>query len=141
MKFDSILGSNHDLKKNGYRVIRKLHKLETRNGADRAYAAIYLDTYFFVLSCRALVDIIKIEYPEAHSFSTKCDSFLDHLESSAKAKGRIDRSKLASFLRSYTRFFNEIIAQKHKFVFDARVRDLWNTRCLMAYIATWGENH
>ena len=37
MKFDLIITSNHSLKKNGYRIIRKLHKLEKKKGAERAY--------------------------------------------------------------------------------------------------------
>lgn len=47
MKFDSLLKSSHDLKKNGYKMVRKLHKLEGKNGADKAYSAVYQDTYFF----------------------------------------------------------------------------------------------
>lgn len=141
MKFDSILRSNHTLKKNGYRILRKLHKLESRNGAKRAYAAICRDTYFFVLSCRALVDIIEIEYPEEQFFRQKCESFLDYLESIASIRGRIDKSRLASFLRCYTDFFNRIIAEKHKFICDDNIVNLWNSKCLMAYIASWGNNH
>ena len=141
MKFDSTLRSNHTLKKNGYQILRKLHKLESRKGTKRAYAAICKDTYFFVLSCRALVDIIVIEYPEEQSFQHKCDSFLDYLESIASKRGRIDKSRLASFLRGYTNFFNRIIVEKHKFICDDNIVNLWSSKCLMAYIASWGKNH
>lgn len=140
MRMNSVLKSNHDLKKNGYRIIRKLHKLESREGAERAYKADINDSYYFVLSCRALVDIINLEYPTAQKFKITCDAFLEHLDSIATRKARIDRKKLSSFLHSYTCFFNEVIEKKHVFVVNQGITDAWNTRCLMAYIAAWGTN-
>ena len=140
MKFKSILRSNHDLKKNGYKIFRKLHKLENRNGCCRAYSACFSDTYFFILSCRALVEIIQYEYPEAHSFGLKCDAFLEYLDYKAKRKGQLDKARIASFLNSYTLFFNQVITNKHKFVFDEKIKELWNVKCLMAYVATWGKD-
>lgn len=141
MKFDSILRSNHDLKKNGYKIIRKLHKMENTKGANTAYSSIYADTYFFVLSCRTLALIIKQEYPEAQTFCNRCDSFVNYLDNRATFKGRLEKPVVASFLHTYTVFFNKIIKEKHKFVFDQAIRDMWNLKCIMAYIATWGENH
>lgn len=141
MKFDSVLKSNHDLKKNGYRFLRKLHKLEKHKGADRAYAAAIDDTYFFIIGCRALADIIKAEYPDAHVFAEKCDAFLIYLEAKARSKSRIDKGILSGFLRAYTRFFNRVIDQRKTFSFDQRMIELWNIKCLMAYVATWGDNH
>ena len=141
MKFDSVLKSNHDLKKNGYRLLRKLHKMETIKGAKRAYAAVFADTYYFVLGCRSLAEIIKSEYPKAIYFGQKCDSFLVYLEKRAETQSKIEKQVLAAFLRSYTRFFNQVIEEKHEFRFDSKLIELWNVRCLMAYIATWGSNH
>ena len=112
MKFDSILKNSHDLKKNGYRIFRKLHKMEKCQGAERAYAVAIDDTYFFLVGCRTLIDIIRIEYPDMDKFSEKCDAFLMYLEALALKKGKVDKTKLAGFLRSYTKFFNEIIDRK-----------------------------
>ena len=140
MKFDSILRSNHDLKKNGYQIIRKLHKMECKEGANRAYSAQLGRTYYFVLGCVALVDIIKKEYPDAAVFATKCDSFLSYLDSAAKTKSTLSKSIIGSFLRSYTSFFNRVEAEKKPFAFDQQILELWNIKCLMAYIATWSNN-
>lgn len=142
MKFESVLKSNHDLKKNGYKVLRKLHKLEKKNGTERAYATILGDSYGFVLSCKALVDILKEEYgnsDELSKFLCRCDSFISYLESISTEKSKIDKTILASFLRSYTRFFNRIIKEKYPFVYNQKIIELWNMKCLMAYIATWGK--
>ena len=99
------------------------------------------DTYFFISGCRALVKIIVIEYPIAKNFIEKCDTFLLYLDSIADNRSIIDRTILANFLRAYTRFFNGVIKHKVKFVLNSEVIELWNTKCLMAYIATWGKNH
>lgn len=140
MKFDSVLKSNHDLKKNGYQVIRKLHKLEYISGMNRAYKAQIADTYYFVLGCRALVAIIEAEYPNAAVFVAKCNAFLSYLDSAANNKAKLSKSVIAGFLRAYTGFFNEVIAKKMPFRFDEPIVKLWNVDCLMAYIATWGVN-
>lgn len=139
MKFQSLLGSNHDLKKNGYKIFRKLHKMETRRGANKAYLAPCGNTYFFVVSCRALVDIIVLEYPDAEQFIDSCNKFLQYLDYVAQNKCTIDRSILSSFLSTYTQFFNHIIKEKHHFRFTEEMIELWNLKCLMAYIATWGN--
>lgn len=141
MKFDSMLKSNHDLKKNGYKVLRKLHKLEKKNGAELAYSKALEESYGFVLSCQALIEIIYEEYghcDESSKFLGKCESFLSYLETISKTKSRINSKVLSSFLHSYTVFFNYIIKEKYHFVFNQRIIELWNMKCLMAYIATWG---
>ena len=140
MKLKSILRSNHDLKKNGYHVLRKLHKIETRKGASKAYASAFDDTFFFVLGVRALVEIINKEYPEELVFLSRCDRFLSYLDKATAKRQRIDKSILASFLHAYTSFFNRIILTHHTFSFDNDIVELWNTKCLMAHIATWGRN-
>lgn len=140
MKLSSILKSNHDLKKNGYKILRKLHKMETRKGSEKAYATAFNDTYFFVLSARALVDVIRREYPEAEAFLIRCDRFLSYIDSMAEKRSRLNSSVLASFLHAYTVFFNRVIEERHPFVFNQDMIELWNTKCLMAYVATWGSN-
>lgn len=140
MKLKSVLRSNHDLKKNGYHVLWKLHKIETRKGASKAYTSTFDDTFFFILGVRALVEIINKEYPEELVFLKRCDSFLSYLDKAAANRQRIDGSILASFLHAYTSFFNRIISTHHIFRFGNDIVELWNTKCLMAYIATWGKN-
>lgn len=140
MKLKSVLRSNHDLKKNGYQILRKLHKMETKKGANKAYLATIDDAFFFVLSVRALVDIVCKEYPEEVAFLDRCDRFLSYLNDVAEKRQRINSTTLASFLHSYTVFFNSIISSHHIFSFNDDIIELWNTKCLMAYIATWGIN-
>lgn len=141
MKLDSVLKSNHDLKKNGYHIVSKLHKLERCKGVDKAYCSVIDDTYYFVLSIRALFDIIKAEYPEADKFIAQCNGFLSHLDEITQKKSKINKSVLASFLHAYTTFFNQVKDYHHRFKFDQKIRTLWNIDCLMAYIAVWGKNY
>ena len=140
MKLQSTLKSNHDLKKNGYRILSKLHKMETSKGIQKAYASAHNGTYFFALNVRALVEIIKKEYPEERLFHERCNSFLTYLDAIASRRARLNPSVLASFLHAYTTFFNYIIETHHSFCFDAQIRNMWNKDCLMSYIATWGNN-
>lgn len=140
MKLKSVLQSNHDLKKNGYHILRKLHKMETRKGAKKVYASAFDDTFFFVLCIRALVEIINKEYSEEVSFLKRCDSFLSYLDKLAQKRQKIDGAILASFLHAYTSFFNRIISNHQKFMFTDDIVELWNTKCLMAYLATWSRN-
>lgn len=140
MKLKSVLCSSHDLKKNGYHILRKLHKIETRKGANKAYASAINDTFFFVLSARALVEIINTEYPEELAFLERCDRFLSYLDKAAAKRQRINGTILASFLHAYTSFFNRIASIHHIFRFNDDIIELWNTKCLMAYVATWGRN-
>lgn len=140
MKLKSVLHASHDLKKNGYRILRKLHKIETNKGANKAYASAIDDTFSFVLSVRALVDIINKEYPEELAFLERCDRFLSYLDKVAAKRQRINGAILASFLHVYTGFFNRVVSTHHVFRFDSEIIELWNQKCLMAYIATWGRN-
>lgn len=144
MKFKSVLTSDHDLKKNGYKVIRKLYKMRKRKGAEIAYNAPYEDTYFFVLSIRSLAEIIEAEkygdYSYAVKFRKKCDHFLSYLDERAKGKMKLNKKVTAGFLRSYTKFFNNVLKSDHLFLFDQHVAELWNSKCLIAYLATWDTN-
>ncbi len=140
MRLKSVLKSNRDLRKNGYIIIDKLHKMEKRKGALKAYKSEAEGTYFFIICIRALIDIIQIEYPEEHEFHAKSKSFLSYLEYVAKSKGRINRKRVGSFLKTYTTFFKYIERKKPEFFFSNEVLRKWNIECIMAYIATWGNN-
>ena len=142
MKLKSVLKNSKDLKKNGYKIIRKLHKLETKKGVKKAYKASHNDTYMFVLYCRGLTDLIEREYGEVDEFvflfREKSKKFMQYLLSVSKSKGKINKSYLAGFLKSYTKFFNKIIDKRYPFFVNQEIIEKWNIECLMAYLATWG---
>lgn len=142
MKFKSIINTNKDLKKNGYKMIRKLHKMEKKKGMEKAYKVSFENTYMFVLYCKGLMELIEMEYGETDEFvslfSKKCKNFMKYLESISVSKNKISKTYLTSFLKSYTKFFNKIVDKKYPFIFNQEVREKWDIDCLMAYIATWG---
>ena len=142
MKFKSVVKTNKDLKKNGYKMIRKLHKMEKKKGAEKAYRASFEDTYMFVLYCKGLTELIEMEYCETDefvfSFKKKCIKFMEYLTFISASKTKINKSYLASFLKNYTKFFNKIIDKKYPFLVNQKVLEKWNIGCVMAYIATWG---
>lgn len=142
MKLKSVIRTSKDLKKNGYKMIKKLHKMEKKKGAEKAYKAVYEDTYTFVLYCKELTEVIAMEYGDTDkvvcAFKGKCENFIKYLESIAKTKSRINKSYLAGFLRAYTKFFNRIIEKQYPFSYRQDIIEKWNIGCLMAYVATWG---
>ena len=123
-------------------MIKKLHKMEKIKGTEKAYRAIYDDTYMFILYCKGLVEMIELEYGEKDeyilSFKKKCEKFMNYLLCFSKSKSKIDKNYLASFLKSYTKFFNKIIEKNYPFLVNQELVEKWNMDCLMAYIATWG---
>lgn len=102
MKMKSVIKTNKDLKKNGYRIIRKLHKMEKTKGAKKAYKVVFEDTYMFILYCKGLTDIIELEYGETDefvsSFNRKCEKFVKYLEQISVSKNKINKTYLAGFL-------------------------------------------
>ena len=68
----------------------------------------------------------------------KCIKFLEYLTSVSASKSKINKTYLAGFLKSYTKFFNKIIDKKYPFFVNQKILEKWNIGCLMAYIATWG---
>lgn len=143
MKLKSIIKSNKELKKNGYKMLRKLHKMEKKKGAIQAYEKCYEDTYMFVLYCRGLAELIENEYTETNvyvlHFEKKINCFLEYLDFIAKTRSRISKKRLVSFLKAYTKFFNKVITEGYKFKFDAAMIEKWNAKCIVPYVATWGK--
>ena len=96
----------------------------------------------FVLYCRGLTDLIEREYGEVDEFvflfREKSKKFMQYLLSVSKSKGKINKSYLAGFLKSYTKFFNKIIDKRYPFFVNQEIIEKWNIECLMAYLATWG---
>lgn len=142
MKLKSVVKTNKDLKKNGYKMIRKLHKMEKKKGADKAYGVSFENTYMFVLYCKGLTELIEMEYSGTDeyifSFKKKCIKFMEYLTSVSASKSKINKTYLAGFLKSYTKFFNKIIDKRYPFLVNQKILEKWNIGCLMAYIATWG---
>lgn len=142
MKIKSVVKTNKDLKKNGYKMIRKLHKMEKKKGAEKAYGVSFENTYMFVLYCKGLTELIEMEYGETDEFvflfKKKCIKFMEYLTFISASKSKINKSYLASFLKSYTKFFNKIIAKKYPLHVNQKALEKWNISCVMAYIAAWG---
>lgn len=142
MKIKSVVKTNKDLKKNGYKMIRKLHKMEKKKGAEKAYGVSFENTYMFVLYCKGLTELIEMEYGETDEFvflfKKKCIKFMEYLTFISASKSKINKSYLASFLKSYTKFFNKIIAKKYQLHVNQKALEKWNIGCVMAYIAAWG---
>lgn len=143
MKFKSLIKSNHDFKKNGYIIIRKLHKLEKKKNLNYVYTAICQEGFFFVLSCKNLIELIEKEYTgkiqeeKFYNFRRKSELFLNHLEYISINKTKINKKILSSYLKTYTTFFNEIIDDDIKFTINNSILSEWNLRCIMPYIAVW----
>lgn len=145
MKLNSIISSNHSLKKNGYKLLCKLHKMEKKKGAQKAYSAALEDTYFFILYIESLMEIIDIEYdnPEKEKcikkFKEKNKEFLNYICSISQKEQKINKRVLANYLKAYTRFFNKMIKTRYTYKLTDEILIIWNEKCLMAYIATWGK--
>lgn len=141
MKLKSIINSNNAMKKNGYQIVRKLHKLEKKKNLSYAYAAMYQDVPFWLLSFQNMNRIMKTEYGNAtedyiKEFLEKSDAFQQYLEGVAARKGKINKSVLAAYLRAYTKFFNRVKKAK-KFDDSIKILEDWNKKCVMAYYAVW----
>lgn len=141
MKLDSIIHSNNALKKNGYQIVRKLHKLERKKNLDCVYELTYEGIPFWFLSFKNLVDIIKTMYGASKEeyisiFIKKSESFQSYLEKVAVRRGKINGSRLSSYLKAYTQFFNRA-KQTEKFDKSLKVLEEWNLKCVMAYYAAW----
>lgn len=145
MKFDSIIKSNHEMKKNGYKILRKLHKLEKRINLQKAYAATCAEGYFVVLSCKNLAEILfdlygSYEEQYIQRFLEKTNCFIKYLDSMAESQTKINSKVLVGFLTNYTQFFNRIIDEGCvKFSPNSNFLTKWNVGCIMAYTAVWGN--
>lgn len=142
MKIKSIIKSTHDLKKGGYIILRKLHKLEKKSNLNSAYQLSCEEGFFVVLASKNLFTLIMDEYKDKIDiavFEEKSDRFLAHLKDVAESNCRINRQLLSSYLSYYTDFFNSIIEKRIKFTASKELIDQWNQKCVMAHIAAWGE--
>lgn len=146
MKFHPILNNNHDIKKNGYAIMRKLHKLEKKRCASVAYSRSCNEGIFVVLTCKHFAEFIKSTYdiqngtPQYISvFIEKTDKFVQYLQCQASNGLCINKQMLAGYLKAYTKFFNRAIDKHIKCEITSETVALWNTKCLMAYTAVWGN--
>lgn len=144
VKFRSILSCHHDLKKNGYKILKKLHKLELRANLDKAYSKSCPDGYFVVLACKNLAELLTIQYGSYNhgyirAFLKRTEQFVSYLDSIAKKHARINTTYLSSYLSAYTEFFNRITNDKIAFTVNNSILTKWNIGCVMAYTAVWGS--
>lgn len=139
MKMKSVIKTNKDLKKNGYRIIRKLQRKQKER---KRHTRLYLKIYMFILYCKGLTDIIELKYKGTDEFVSsfnRCEKFVKYLEQISVSKNKINKTYLAGFLKSYTKFFNgKFIKKGYPFFINQEILEKWNINCLMAYIATWG---
>ncbi len=144
MKFKSMINSHQDLKKNGYKILRKLHKLERRTNLGKIYNQFCTDGYYVVLSCKNLAELLSFQYSKydqnyIRSFLKKTDKFVAYLDMVARSKARINSTYLSNYLSAYTEFFNRISNEKIVFSVDKAMLAKWNIGCVMAYNAVWGN--
>lgn len=144
MLFKSIIRSNHDLKKNGYKIVRKLHKLEKRANLARVYSFTTNGDCYVYLCFRGLEDILTAEYGSydntyIRSFLEFTHDFSNYLECITKSNSRISSARLASYLSAYTEFFNRISDENIPFQVNDVILAKWNIGCIMAYTAVWGN--
>lgn len=146
MKFRPVLNDNRAVKKNGYAIVRKLHKLEKKKSFSNVYLKRCDNNAFVVLSCKHLAEFIRniylyngkrIRYIE--NFMERTEKFITHLISIAEKRISINKHLLASYLKAYTRFFNRVIKERVRFEMTPQNIDIWNLKCLMAYTAAWGN--
>lgn len=144
LRFKSLISNHHDLKKNGYKILKKLHKLEKRTNLGAIYSCSCPEGYFFILACKNLADILTQQYgcyekPYIQSFLKRTEQFVTYLDIVARKQARINPGQLSSYLSSYTEFFNRINKDHIVFVVDKNMLDKWNIGCIMAYTAVWGN--
>ena len=144
MKFCSILCSHHDLKKNGYKIIKKLHKLERRTNLDRAYSKSCQDGFFVVLACKNLAELLELQYGKyenvyIQSFLQRTNQFVAYLEFTANNHARVNAQYLSAYLSAYTTFFHQIRNDRILFDSNPQIIEKWNVGCIMAYNVVWGS--
>lgn len=141
MNFKSTITNMHDFKKNGYKIIKKLHKLEKRKNLKTAYSSTNGSTYFWVISVEGLINLLKSQYGTYNNqFVTeflKCSNdFVTYINNVAKRKGKISKKRVASYLHSYTKFYN-----KAKGTINLRssinLLSTWYINCVMPYYSVW----
>ncbi|MBO5171222.1 MAG: hypothetical protein J6B70_10855 [Oscillospiraceae bacterium] len=144
MKFKSIITSHHDLKKNGYKILRKLHKLEKRDNLAGIYSHFCPEGYFVVLACKNLAEILAMQYsscdrPYIQTFLVRTERFITHIDTIAHEHIRVNPALLSNYLSSYTEFFNRVAEDRIEFTVDKEILAKWNIGCIMAYTAVWGN--
>ncbi len=143
MKFKPVLRSVHDFKKDGYKFFDKLHKLEKKKNLD-VYQKRGNQGVFVLLSIKELAELLKMttsnvsRQKSIQDFIIVTDKFLMYFSQIVMENSKINRNKLASYLKAYTSFFNTIIKEKVKFSFSPSTDVQWTARCTLTYTAAWG---
>lgn len=142
MKFDVIITNNHQLKKNGYKVIRKLRDVNRPGKFTKAASASCNEGSYYYLACKALVELMKEVYlpsenPTVNRFFQDADSFLNYLNQASAMKEKLNTSRIAAFERDYTTFFHYLSKENIEYSDSPKARSLWGEKCLMAHLAVW----
>jgi len=129
------------MKKNGYKILRKLHKLESRHNLLKYRPKIRFAYY----SCKELIDLLYSVYgihndQYIQDFFKKSYHFCRYVKYICDTNSRINKSILSDYLTTYTKFFIYIKQSHIKFTVNHNFIESWHTKCLMSYIAIWGDN-
>ena len=112
-----------------------------RKNLKTAYSSTNGSTYFWVISVEGLINLLKSQYGTYNNqFVTeflKCSNdFVTYINNVAKRKGKISKKRVASYLHSYTKFYN-----KAKGTINLRssinLLSTWYINCVMPYYSVW----
>jgi hypothetical protein len=140
MKLHLALRSTHDLKKASYSMLKKFHKIEYR-GSLRECAKLGNEPYL-VLCLEHMSSVIKNCYTDTftgYSGLSQLDTLIQSLKSTALTRMRIDRRILVSCLVAHTEFFNFLEMNRHRIATNKDIVDEWNIKCVMAFLAQFGN--
>ena len=142
MNLNNALKSTHNLKKCSYRMLRKLHGLEYR-GSLKTFLKVN-DEYYLIHCLQHMVDVIKEAYSNsnidgADMVVSDLVASICLLKDTTSNKMRVDRTVLVSCLKSHTKTFNWLERNKVKIRVGEELKQQWSIRCVVAYIAHFGN--
>jgi len=141
-----FLKSTHDLKKNGYKVLRRLHRIENADAARSIYqksckqgAFVFLSVFHLANVVRDSMQLENKEYAEHKKFAVRTQKLVDILLKASTEGCAISRQVVVSYLKAYTKFFNFVKENRQKIMYNQAIHDEWSNKVVLAYIATWGN--
>lgn len=140
MNLNNGLKSTHDLKKCSYRMLRKMHSLEAR-GSLRECPKLN-NEYYVVLCLQHMADIMGKSYTynaNAKDFALGLEELIKVLQMRTQNGLRVNRSILVACLKTHTRVFNWLEDNKIRIKADDALSELWNMKCVVAYVCQFGN--
>lgn len=140
MNCNCALKSTHHLKKVSYRMLRKLHWLESHRSLEKSHK--FGNEYCVILYLRHMVETIESVYRKNDAVDNVIkylNSIINHLTDKTKEDLKIHRPLLVSCLRRHTRVFNWLKRNKINITIDSELVVLWSTKCVPAYVGQFGN--